>query len=107
IGHTFAQYLATEYNANLIITSRSRQNIDDKWQQVSNDAANLEFAQVDASDRVAMDAFIQDTTAKYGRIDGVFYLAGLTGEASLRSINETETDYIDSHLISKQKESKF
>ncbi|MDE9493590.1 SDR family NAD(P)-dependent oxidoreductase [Xenorhabdus bovienii] len=103
IGHTFAQYLATEYNANLIITSRSRQNIDDKWQQVSNDAANLEFAQVDASDRVAMDAFIQDTTAKYGRIDGVFYLAGLTGEASLRSINETETDYIDSHLISKQK----
>ncbi|PHM68031.1 type I polyketide synthase [Xenorhabdus sp. KJ12.1] len=103
IGHTFSQYLATEYNANLVISSRAKHEHDQKWQSVTDAAKNLEFVQVDASDHDAMKKLIHDLVAKYGRIDGVFYLAGLSDDASFRSISETEIGYIDSHLVPKQK----
>ncbi|CAM3219633.1 Polyketide synthase involved in xenocoumacin synthesis [Xenorhabdus nematophila ATCC 19061] len=105
IGHTFSQYLATEYHAHLVISSRSKYEYagDQQWQSVAEAAADLEFVQVDASDRVAMEKLINDMMAKYGCIDGIFYLAGLTDDASFRSISETEMEYIDSHLVSKQK----
>ncbi|MBD2800447.1 SDR family NAD(P)-dependent oxidoreductase [Xenorhabdus sp. M] len=103
IGKTFSNYLAKEYQANLIITSRSRSHLDNSWQQIDEQASSLQLIQADAKDLDAMSELVQNVIKNHGNIDGVFYLAGITGEASLRSIIETDKAYIKAHLEAKQK----
>ncbi|QXF35491.1 polyketide synthase [Photorhabdus luminescens] len=103
IGKTFSNYLAKEYQANLIITSRSGSHLDNSWQQIDKQASSLQLIQADAKELDAMSELVQNVIKDHVKIDGVFYLAGITGEASLRSIIETDKAYIQAHLEAKQK----
>lgn len=102
IGKTFSEHLAAEYTANIVITSRSQVQLDSAWQSIESKASSLCFYQADASDLNTMRSLVKETVAEFGNIDGVFYLAGVTGEASLKSIIETDSTYIKTHLQAKQ-----
>ncbi|MHC6529714.1 SDR family NAD(P)-dependent oxidoreductase [Vibrio proteolyticus] len=102
IGKTFSAHLAKVYNANLIITSRSGKPIDDKWCEIERDASSLNFVKADAGNKAEMSSLVSHAYSRYGRIDGIFYLAGITGEASIRSIIETDEDYLNQHLEVKK-----
>ncbi|WP_044208184.1 type I polyketide synthase [Pectobacterium odoriferum] len=102
IGKTFCAHLAKNYQANLIVTSRSKPPRDEIWDDIELNATSLTLLQADVSDEEAITRLVSQAVGRHGRIDGIFYLAGITGEASLRSIIETDDNYISQHLTAKK-----
>ncbi|MFQ3244034.1 MAG: polyketide synthase PksJ [Arenicella sp.] len=79
LGLMFAEYLAENYSAKLILTGRSQvdDEIDRKTQRLEMAGAKVFYIQADTCDTSAMKAGIARATKRLGEISGVFAAAGI------------------------------
>ncbi|WP_432804134.1 SDR family NAD(P)-dependent oxidoreductase [Azospirillum argentinense] len=85
LGLIFAEHLAGRYGANLLLTGRApldggRRAALRTLQELGGQALYL---QADATDAAAMADAVRQARARWGRIDGVLHVAGISGAAPL------------------------
>ncbi len=85
LGRLFAEYLAANYQAKLVLVARSGM---DSRKQLFIDGllakgAQVLYIQADVADRKTMAMAIEQACQRFGVIDGVLHAAGLAGEETL------------------------
>jgi acyl carrier protein len=114
IGLALCEYLAQTLQARLVLTSRSAFPPEREWEQwlathdaedeVSRKIRRLKSVEgmggevmvmrADVSKEEEMRSVIEEAGRRYGGINGVIHAAGIVGDASIRSVSETdESDY--------------
>lgn len=91
MGKIFSEYLAKEFNANLVLTARSAGQ--EQWhEELKAKGANVFFIQADVSDAAAIHEGIRQAEEKFGAIHGVLHTAGLVdfGGAIIRRTGEDD-----------------
>ena len=108
IGRVFADYLAKEIQANLVLTGRTllpdrnhweeylhsgnaQNNIVDKINRLKSlegYGSNIRYECVDVADEDGMSALLASVSQDFGEIIGIIHLAGITGTNAVRAINE-------------------
>jgi acyl transferase domain-containing protein/thioesterase domain-containing protein len=103
IGLVVAEHLAREFNARLVLVSRSALPPEEQWETSLNDAQETEankqrirkliairsiaggllVAQADVTDLGQMRGVVKMARKQYGRIDGVFHAAGVLEDGPL------------------------
>ncbi|QGH56385.1 SDR family NAD(P)-dependent oxidoreductase [Bacillus velezensis] len=89
LGLIFAKYLASQYQAKLVLTGRSpltadkRHNID-RLQALGGDAV---YYQADAADQKTMGRVIEETKRTWGSIQGVIHSAGHADDRLFTEMN--------------------
>ncbi|MFE4304431.1 SDR family NAD(P)-dependent oxidoreductase, partial [Bacillus velezensis] len=92
LGLIFAKYLASQYQAKLVLTGRSpltadkRHNID-RLQALGGDAV---YYQADAADQKTMGRVIEETKRTWGSIQGVIHSAGHADDRLFTEMNLTD-----------------
>ncbi len=92
LGLIFAKYLASQYQAKLVLTGRSpltadkRHNID-RLQALGGDAV---YYQADAADQKTMGWVIEETKRTWGSIQGVIHSAGHADDRLFTEMNLTD-----------------
>lgn len=91
IGRLLATHLVTQYQATLILVSRSLQDnaasepSRQQWlQEMRATGANIEVIYSDVTDFQTMKSKVAAAEAKLGEINGVIHCAGLVGQAYLK-----------------------
>jgi acyl transferase domain-containing protein/acyl carrier protein len=86
LGLAVAEHLARRVQARLILTSRSASPERSAQAVAALEAAGAEVmtAAVDVSDEAAMRELVAAARQRFGRIDGVFHLAGIPGGGILQ-----------------------
>jgi acyl transferase domain-containing protein/tryptophanase/acyl carrier protein len=86
LGRTFAEYLAREHKARLVLTGRSALSIEDdrRFQTLREARADVLYIAADVSRREDLETVIQRTKDRFGRIDGIVHAAGVTRDSLLR-----------------------
>ncbi|HET9526186.1 MAG TPA: SDR family NAD(P)-dependent oxidoreductase, partial [Pyrinomonadaceae bacterium] len=92
LGLLFAEYLAQNFKARLVLTGRSDidANQQAKLDSLRNRGAEVIYLRADVSRRTDVDALVNDAKARFGHIDGVIHCAGTTHDALVR--NKTRDD---------------
>ena len=93
IGLTLARWLATRYQARLLLTSRSGRitaEVNDALRAIEAAGGEAIVAAADAADEAAMSAAIESARTRWNRIDGVIHAAGVSGSGSLASLQTIE-----------------
>ncbi|WP_160647904.1 type I polyketide synthase [Chengkuizengella marina] len=113
MGLTLAEFLAKEYQANLILTSRSgfpslegedhptavhRVN---QLEKIKNYGSKVVVKKADAANRNEMESCLNDIHQEFGALHGVIHAAGAADSRYFRFINETTEDIVDEVLSSK------
>jgi acyl transferase domain-containing protein/acyl carrier protein len=114
IGLALCEYLAQTLQARLVLTGRSAFPPEREWEQwlathdaedeVSRKIRRLKSVEgmggevmvmrADVSKEEEMRSVIEEAGRRYGGINGVIHAAGIVGDASIRSVSETdESDY--------------
>jgi polyketide synthase PksN len=75
IGLVFARYLAEKYEAQLILTGRSRLS-PAKAAQLEELGANVLYLQADVADHPSMQAVLDTAHRRFGPINGIIHAAG-------------------------------
>lgn len=121
VGLTLAHYLAMEYQAKLILTSRHGFASRDEWYKyraeksekdkeyiVADSLLDIErlgsevyVVKADITEHVSMMRQVEDAYEHFGALDGIFHLAGVSGEDALCTI--TDTDFERFETITKAK----
>ena len=84
LGLLFAEYLATQYKARLVLTGRS--NVaDDKFAALREAGAEVLYAIADVSKRDDVARLMSEARERFGRIDGVIHSAGVLRDAYVRN----------------------
>ena len=86
IGLTLACWLASRYQARLLLTSRSgrvTEQVAAALRTIESAGGEALVVAADAADEAAMSAAIAQASARWGWIDGVIHAAGIAGAASL------------------------
>ncbi|MBF0398091.1 MAG: SDR family NAD(P)-dependent oxidoreductase, partial [Desulfobacterales bacterium] len=82
LGHIFADFLYSKYNANIIICGRSHQRqVSDNFLYIQGDVSNLED----------MKEVVKKIENKYGNIDGVIHAAGIFSKNTI--INKEKSEF--------------
>jgi acyl transferase domain-containing protein/NAD(P)-dependent dehydrogenase (short-subunit alcohol dehydrogenase family)/acyl carrier protein len=76
VGRLLSAWLAERYRANICVLGRSV--LDDALRSRLKAAGVRAYAQVDVADADALVSAMETFSARFGRIDGVFHLAGTT-----------------------------
>ena len=92
LGLLFAEYLAQNFKAKLVLTGRSEIDGDQraKLDSLRNAGADAIYVRADVSRRTAVDALVDEAKARFGHIDGVIHCAGITHDALTK--NKTRED---------------
>ena len=93
IGLTLARWLATRYQARLLLTSRSGRvtaEVSDALQAIEAAGGEAIVAAADAADEAAMSAAVEAARTRWSRIDGVIHAAGVSGSGSLAALQTIE-----------------
>ncbi|WP_418132428.1 SDR family NAD(P)-dependent oxidoreductase [Variovorax sp. NFACC28] len=85
LGFVFAQYLARQHGARLVLSGRSMLDASRQAQLASLErlGAQVLYVQADVTDRDAMRDGLAQALARFGAIDGVLHAAGLDSEVDL------------------------
>lgn len=121
IGLTLALFLAEQYQANIILTSRSGLPPKETWdlendpvqvnryntiKKMEKTGSDITIAAVDVTDRLAMKKLIKEIKGKYGSINGVIHAAGAADSSYFRFIRET-TDVVVEDMFSSKIEGTY
>jgi polyketide synthase PksN len=83
LGLIFAEYLAKNYQAKLILTGRSAPGPgrDEKLGELASHGAEVLRLQADVSKREDMEMVVREAKARFSQIDGVLHAAGVNRDA--------------------------
>ncbi|MDK2374519.1 SDR family NAD(P)-dependent oxidoreductase [Serratia fonticola] len=92
IGAQTAHYLATHYRVNLVLSGRSAPDAARQQliTQLSANNASALYVQADVTDRAAMAAAYHQVKARFGQVDGVIHVAGLSEQADLLTTTDEQ-----------------
>ncbi|MFW6296736.1 MAG: SDR family NAD(P)-dependent oxidoreductase, partial [Halothece sp.] len=102
IGLEIADYLASNFNANLVLISRSFNppNIA-KLKRIKDAANQVLILQANVANQAEMEEAIAQTKAKFGTIHGVIHAAGLINNQYFLPIAETDQYQLEQHFQAK------
>ncbi|MBL6449310.1 SDR family NAD(P)-dependent oxidoreductase [Fulvivirga sp. 29W222] len=108
IGLTIAEYLTSTYNAHVVLLSRNALPAEEQWDSILDQGqasgigkriaflkklkqqkAKVTIAACDVTDSAQVKAVIENLSAEYGKINGVFHAAGSIGEDAFTPAIET------------------
>jgi acyl transferase domain-containing protein/acyl carrier protein len=120
VGLALATYLSQNWQANLVLTSRSglpprsewgewlRTSSEDsigrkirKIQQLEAAGSQILVMAADVSDEAEMQVVIDQTHKQFGALHGVIHGAGLTNSQSFAGIEKIQTTICEAHFLSK------
>lgn len=109
LGSIFADFLAKEYQAKLILTGRSGWNhkIEQRIIELQDLGAEALYIQADIAQKSAVDNLIQQTKEHFGLINGILHSAGVLRDSfvlkkTIRDIEEvTKPKLIGTLLLSQ------
>lgn len=94
LGLVFAEYLSTQYKANLVLTGRSALTAQKQLRvdKLRDNGSQVIYLQADIGDKEKMTAGLALVRQQLGKIDGVLHAAGIEEEGSIvdRSIQQFE-----------------
>jgi phthiocerol/phenolphthiocerol synthesis type-I polyketide synthase E len=93
IGLTLASWLAREFKARLLLTSRSglsRAEATSAIRAMEEEGAEVIVAAADAADERAMAAAIAMASRKWGGLNGVIHAAGVSGPGTLAAMDNPD-----------------
>lgn len=93
LGFIFAEYLAKEYNANLVLTGRSELNEKKqlKIEELNKYGANVVYIKSDISRKEDVNKLISKTKEKFNEINGVIHSAGIIRDNYI--VNKSKEDF--------------
>ncbi|OMD47781.1 hypothetical protein BSK56_12765 [Paenibacillus borealis] len=77
IGLALADYLASQYQAKLVLVSRKPHLVQDRLEQLCAKGAQVHVEYADVADRASMERVICAAVERFGPLDGVFHAAGV------------------------------
>lgn len=84
LGIIFAKWLASKYDANLVLVGRSEcSKKKDCLEEIKSISDKVLYVQADVCDFGQMKAALDKSKNVFGRIDGVIHAAGLEGKSSI------------------------
>ncbi|MBU6398819.1 MAG: SDR family NAD(P)-dependent oxidoreductase [Verrucomicrobia bacterium] len=85
IGLGLAELLAAQYQARLILASRSAPGagLAHRISRWTDQGADVEYVQSDVGDREQVQRLVEHTLGRHGRIDGIVHAAGVLGDSLL------------------------
>jgi acyl transferase domain-containing protein/acyl carrier protein len=103
VGMCIARHLAQISQAKIIMTSRSDPTAHrlSKVQEFEAIGAEVWIARADAADQAQMDSLLSEIDRRYGALHGVFYTAGVSGDAFFSPVQEITEDQCEAHFRSK------
>ena len=121
VGFVFANYLARELGARLVLTARTQLPERSEWEnylrqhdnsdksrriiaqvlQLEKSGAEVMVASVDVSDLAAMQKLVEKTAARFGQINGVVHAAGVVSGSSMASIQSLTYDDCETQFAAK------
>ncbi len=119
IGLAIAEHLAKKYKANIALLSRSNFPEEDNWndilnspdsdmitkinilKNVKNFGAKILIQKCDIVDANELNKTLTFVENEFGRIDGIFHTAGITGKDAFVMINEINENDIHKQLSAK------
>ncbi|MGZ8238254.1 MAG: SDR family NAD(P)-dependent oxidoreductase, partial [Methylobacter sp.] len=92
LGMIFAEHLAKNYAANLVLTGRSALSAEKRsnLQRLESYGADVFYVQADVADPEAMQAGIEQARQRFGGINGVLHIAGISGAATVLETNPAD-----------------
>ncbi|OQY57302.1 MAG: hypothetical protein B6247_00650, partial [Candidatus Parabeggiatoa sp. nov. 2] len=83
LGLIFADYLAKQFKAKLVLTGRSELSAEKAYEIQSLNALGAEviYLQADISKREDVEALIAQTKSRFGRLNGIIHSAGVISDA--------------------------
>jgi amino acid adenylation domain-containing protein/thioester reductase-like protein len=83
LGLIFADYLAKQFKAKLVLTGRSELSTEKmaKIQSFNQFGAEVIYSRADISKREEVEALIAQTKSRFGRINGIIHSAGVIKDA--------------------------
>lgn len=86
LGQIFAEYLAKNYQASLILTGRKELNeaSQTKIAQIRNLGSKVIYLQVDVSDKEQMKIQLEEAQSLLGPVRGIIHAAGTFGETTFQ-----------------------
>ncbi|MGZ8709187.1 MAG: SDR family NAD(P)-dependent oxidoreductase, partial [Thermoanaerobaculia bacterium] len=96
LGLVFAEYLAKNYQARLILTGRTAPNAtqEQRLEQMKAGGAEVVFVQADVASRTDAERVVRETKSRFSAINGVIHAAGVNRDALLRRKTREEMDAV-------------
>ncbi len=86
LGLLFAQHLAKEYKARLVLTGRSKLSQDDpRLEELKNAGAEVLYVRADVSSRADVEKLLRKANTRFGEIQGVIHSAGVLHDSYVRN----------------------
>jgi acyl transferase domain-containing protein len=121
VGLLLAEYVAGVRGTKLVLVSRTGLPAREEWESLLStraagdeemrkvravlaleaSGAEVMIAAADVAERRQMCAVLDEVRARFGRLDGVIYAAGLVGEAWVKPILETSRELVEAHFRPK------
>jgi len=96
LGFIFAEYLAKDYKANLILTGRSElsEKQQTKISALESLGAKVFYCPADVSDLESVTKLITESRARFGQINGVIHSAGVLRDSYIRNKTRSEMEAV-------------
>lgn len=96
LGLIFAEFLAREYKARLVLTGRSKlsEEREAKLDQLRKAGAEVLYVLADVSNREDVGNLIKECKARFGEINGIIHSAGLVRDSYIRNKTVEEMDAV-------------
>ncbi|HEX8611490.1 MAG TPA: SDR family NAD(P)-dependent oxidoreductase [Telluria sp.] len=96
LGHIFAQFLAGECKARLVLTGRSRLSDEQeaKLDTLRSLGAQVMYVAADVADPAHVERLIADTRARFGALNGIIHGAGVLRDSLLRNKTREEMEAV-------------
>ncbi|UII23761.1 non-ribosomal peptide synthetase/type I polyketide synthase [Fulvivirga ligni] len=120
IGHTLGMYLLSAFNANVILIGRSalpkkhqwikENGTDDeiskknsRFAEMEKAGGRVEFIQTDSSSVEQMSKVIDQVSAEYGKVQGIFHAAGVLDRDLFNLASSITQEQVRGHFPAKDK----
>lgn len=92
LGLIFAEFLAKEYKAKLILTARSALSKEqsNKLDEIRKSGSEVLYLQADISKYEDVDKLIKESKSQFGQINGIIHSAGVLRDTYIKSKTEEE-----------------
>ena len=106
IGLTIAEYLNKNYQAKIALLGRTDklqndEKIKSRIEEIQKNGSEILFVESDVSNFESMQKGIDKINTEFGKINGIFHAAGLTGDKAFQPV-----DYLDTENIIEQLKAK-
>ncbi|XOV79532.1 MAG: SDR family NAD(P)-dependent oxidoreductase [Aestuariibacter sp.] len=96
LGMIFAQYLASEYQARIVLTARSalKEDAQQRIAAMQELGAEVLFVQADVSTKDGAQQVVKEAQQQFGQLHGIIHSAGTLRDAMVRNKTAQELDAV-------------